>query len=193
MPAETARHDEAIPPVARAPDLRTSMIQASLALDAAPRPAGITRFPVLAPNGASIVLPPMNPAPRREPPLWTRVGLEANPAAAREPLLGPRLEALVLRPVTPCRILAAVLARGLAGDDARLETIVDEALLLAREALERIEEDLETVAVRDPACHSVLHALLHLKGFQALAAHRVAHSLWTRGRRDAGAWVAHRS
>jgi serine O-acetyltransferase len=153
----------------------------------------LARFPALAARGASIVLPPMNPAPRRDLPLWTRVGLEASRAAAREPLLRPRLEELVLRPVTPCRILAAVLARALAGDDARLETILDEALLLDREALEHVEEDLETVTVRDPACHSVLHALLHFKGFQALATHRVAHSLWSRGRRDAGAWVAHRN
>ncbi len=165
----------------------------SAALDDVTRPPGPARFPVLAATGPGIVLPPLTSAPRRELPLWTRVGLEATRAATREPLLRTRLEALVLTPATPGRILGAVLARGLAGGDARLETLVDEALLVDRETLECVEEDLETVMVRDPACHSVLHALLHLKGFQALAAHRVAHSLWTRGRRDAGAWLAHQA
>src|SRR4029453_872459 len=99
------------------------MTLASPALDAAPRPAtGLARFPTLAATRPNIVLPPLEPAPRRELPLWMRVGLEASRAAAREPLLRPRLEALVLTPVTPGRIVGAVLARGLAGGDARLET-----------------------------------------------------------------------
>ena len=170
------------------------MTHASPAIaDPSPRAAGPAALPVFLAAGPGIVLPPLEPASRGELPLWMRVGLEASRAAAREPLLRPRLEALVLTPVTPSRIVGAVLARGLAGGDERLETIVDSALLVDRDTLECIEEDLETVAVRDPACHSVLHALLHLKGFQALAAHRVAHSLWTRGRRDAGAWLAHQA
>jgi serine O-acetyltransferase len=122
-----------------------------------------------------------------------RVGLEASRAAVREPLLRPRFEALVLAPATPGRIVAAVLSDRLAGGDANLRAIVDEAVLVDRTVVARIEEDLDAVTARDPACPSALHALLHGKGLQALAAHRVAHSLWSRGRRDAAGWVAHQT
>ena len=167
------------------------MLQPSLARREAPTPAGAATLAPPDPRRSAIVLPLVDPPAPAELPLWTRIGLEASRAAAREPLLRPRLEALVLRPATPGRIVAAVLAKNLAGADARLEAIVDEALLVDRAALASIEEDLEAVTRRDPACHSVLDALLHLKGLHALAAHRVAHSLWTRGRRDAAAWLAH--
>jgi serine O-acetyltransferase len=59
--------------------------------------------------------------------------------------------------------------------------------------LPSVEADLVAVSVRDPACRSPLHALLYFKGFHALQAHRVAHSLWRRGRRDAAAWLANRT
>ena len=166
------------------------MLHPSLARREAPTSAAAT-IPLPGTSRSAIVLPLGDPPAPPELPLWTRVGLEATRAAAREPLLRPRLEALVLRAATPGRIVAAVLAKSLAGDDERLEAIIDEALLVDRPVLACIEEDLEAVTRRDPACHSVLHALLHLKGFHALAAHRVAHSLWTRGRRDAAAWLAH--
>ena len=170
------------------------MLKPSLPSRAVPSPLGApAALPMPARSRADIVVPAANQSPLPELPLWSRVGLEATRAAAREPLLRPRLEALVLGQATPGRVVAVVLARTLAGDDARLETIVDEALLVDRATLACIEEDLETVAQRDPACRSVLHALLHLKGVHALAAHRVAHSLWTRGRRDAAAWLAHQA
>ena len=156
-------------------------------------PGDAAALPMPARGRADIVVPAANASPLPELPLWSRVGLEATRTAARELLLRPRLESLVLQHATPGRIVGAVLARTRAGDDARLETIVDDALLVDRDALARIEEDLETVAQRDPACRSVLHALLHLKGFQALATHRIAHSLWTRGRRDAATWLAHQA
>lgn len=44
--------------------------------------------------------------------------------------------------------------------------------------------DLVAVLDRDAACERLIEPLLYFKGFHALAAHRVAHSLWTRGRRD---------
>jgi serine O-acetyltransferase len=168
------------------------MLKPTLPSHAAATPASGT-LPLPLRGAPEIVVSPLRPAAQPELPLWTRVALEATRTAASEPLLRPRVEALVLKAVTPGRVVAAVLSRTLGDDDARLETLVDNALLVDRAALASIEEDLETVARRDPACHSVLHALLHLKGFHALAVHRVAHSLWTRGRRDAAAWLAHQA
>ena len=44
--------------------------------------------------------------------------------------------------------------------------------------------DLAAVCDRDPACLGPAHALLFLKGYQALQAHRLAHALWMAGRRS---------
>jgi serine O-acetyltransferase len=126
-------------------------------------------------------------------PLWVQVEREAFAAAACEPALRALLDALVLSHATPACIVAAVLSRRLAGGDAGLTEIVGEALAGDRDILECVEGDLEAVTARDPACRSALHALVHLKGFQALAAHRVAHSLWTRGRGDAASWLSHQT
>ncbi|KAF3782846.1 Serine acetyltransferase 1 [Nymphaea thermarum] len=45
-----------------------------------------------------------------------------------------------------------------------------------------VREDLKAVKERDPACVSYVQCLLNFKGFLAVQAHRVAHSLWTKGR-----------
>ncbi len=49
-------------------------------------------------------------------------------------------------------------------------------------AAEPVLADLVCRKRRDPACRSYLGALLHMKGFQALQAYRVAHWLWGQGR-----------
>jgi len=46
-----------------------------------------------------------------------------------------------------------------------------------------LRADLLAVTERDPACLDAAHCLLHYKGFLGLQAHRVAHVLWTRGRK----------
>ena len=52
--------------------------------------------------------------------------------------------------------------------------------------------DLLAVLDRDPACINALHAVLNLKGFHALVAHRFSAGLWRLGRREAALWVANR-
>ena len=46
-----------------------------------------------------------------------------------------------------------------------------------------IRKDIKAIYQRDPACFSYVHALLYLKGFHALQAHRIQHALWKRGQR----------
>jgi serine O-acetyltransferase len=113
--------------------------------------------------------------------------------AEREPLLRHTVEAIVLRHETPARIAGAVLARGLQpgpAQDATLQELFVDTLCADPALLPLLEADLAAVATRDPACRSYLHALLHLKGFRALQVHRIAHSLWTRGRPDVAHWLA---
>ncbi|CAN4121997.1 unnamed protein product [Withania somnifera] len=43
--------------------------------------------------------------------------------------------------------------------------------------------DLRAVKERDPACVSYVHCFLNFKGFLACQAHRIAHRLWTKGRK----------
>jgi serine O-acetyltransferase len=133
---------------------------------------------------------------RRVPDLWCEIERSALEAAAREPSLKRQLAKTVLTPATPPGIVGAVLERCLLcgrDDAATLRGLVAETLIDDPAVLPSLEADLEAVSVRDPACRSPLHALLHFKGFHALQAHRVAHSLWRRGRRDAAAWLAGRA
>jgi serine O-acetyltransferase len=44
--------------------------------------------------------------------------------------------------------------------------------------------DIVAVYDRDPACDRFLLPMLFFKGFQAIQAYRIAHWLWTKGRRD---------
>jgi serine O-acetyltransferase len=136
------------------------------------------------------------PQARRERDLWCDIERAALEAAAREPSLRRQFAKTVLTPATPPAIVGEVLARRLVSDRddvATLRGIVAETLVDDPAVLPSVEADLEAVSARDPACHSPLHALLYFKGFHALQAHRVAHSLWRRGRRDAAAWLANRT
>ncbi|CAN4097157.1 unnamed protein product [Withania somnifera] len=46
-----------------------------------------------------------------------------------------------------------------------------------------VAADLRAVKERDPACVSYVHCFLNFKGFLACQAHRIAHRLWTKGRK----------
>jgi serine O-acetyltransferase len=52
--------------------------------------------------------------------------------------------------------------------------------------------DMTAVFERDPACTSMLEPILYFKGFHALQSHRVAHSLWTQGRRSLASFLQNR-
>jgi len=43
--------------------------------------------------------------------------------------------------------------------------------------------DLHAVRDRDPACESFAQAVLNFKGYQAIQSYRIAHALWSRGRK----------
>ena len=127
--------------------------------------------------------------------LAARLRRQAHEHVLRDPFLRRLLDELVLAHETAAQIVGAVLVRSLAAGHA--EAALHELLLqvLAEDAgvLLALEADLDAVTTRDPACRSALHALLHLKGFQALQLHRVAHSLWRRQRDGAALWLAGQS
>jgi serine O-acetyltransferase len=46
---------------------------------------------------------------------------------------------------------------------------------------------------RDPACHRLIQPILYFKGYQAMQSYRVAHWLWTQGRRDLAYYIQMRT
>nr|CAN73952.1 hypothetical protein VITISV_007126 [Vitis vinifera] len=51
------------------------------------------------------------------------------------------------------------------------------------EIMGAVKDDLRAVKERDPACISYVQCLVNFKGFLACQAHRVAHRLWSQGRK----------
>jgi serine O-acetyltransferase len=118
--------------------------------------------------------------------LWLQLRAEVAEIARAEPLLAPGLQALVLDQKGLQQALAAILADRLATTHlpapalaaALAEVLMGDAALEAA-----VQRDLRAILDRDPAARSAAQPLLHFKGFHALEAHRVAHALWTQGRR----------
>ena len=128
--------------------------------------------------------------------LWSEIGRLAGEMAAREPFLRHMLEETVLSHEAPAQIVGAALSRRLGSgraQDAALRALVTDTLGKDHSVLEFLEADLVAVTTHDPACRSCLHALLNLKGFHALQSHRVAHSLWKRGRQDVAHWLSNQA
>ncbi|WP_445680133.1 serine O-acetyltransferase [Radicibacter daui] len=125
--------------------------------------------------------------------LWETARREAENLAAREPVLRSVLDAQVIRPTDGKAILAHVLAARLAvaGADAQaLFELIEGVLAEEKAILPAVEADLGAVRARDPACATLLHALLNLKGFQGLQTYRIAHALWHQGRSELALWLS---
>jgi len=120
-------------------------------------------------------------------PVWGRVRDEAEAIARREPALAGLVHATVLDQPSLEEAIAERVSNRLA--DPQLHTThIRNAF---RSALEEdptladvMRVDIVAVYDRDPACARLIEPILYFKGFQALMAHRVAHSLWQGGRRD---------
>lgn len=119
-------------------------------------------------------------------PVWSRIRLEAEAAIAGEPLLGGLVHSSVLHHPSFERALAYRISMKLTSPEMSgqmVRELVDEALedpAIAGAA----RADIVAICDRDPATHTFLQPLLYFKGFQAVQAYRVAHHLWTQGRRE---------
>ena len=120
-------------------------------------------------------------------PVWSRIRLEAEASVAGEPLLGGMVHSSVLHHPTFERALAYRIAMKLTSPEMSgqiLREIVDQALAEEPEIAQSARADIVAICDRDPACHTFLQPLLYFKGYQAVQSYRVAHHLWTTGRRD---------
>ncbi|MEM0908330.1 MAG: serine O-acetyltransferase [Pseudomonadota bacterium] len=120
-------------------------------------------------------------------PVWRRIRDEAEAIAKREPTMAGLIHATVLDQPSLEDALAERISSRLTDPalpaahirNAFIDALADEPLLA-----DVFRVDLVAVLDRDPACERLIEPLLYFKGFHALTAHRIAHSLWIRGRRD---------
>ena len=129
-------------------------------------------------------------------PLWQAIREEVSEEAAREPILASFLHASVLNHKSledslgfllagklECSVLPAMLVRELIAD------AVEASPKIGRSA----RADIRAVQERDPAAKRFSEPFLYFKGFHALQIHRVAHWLWSEGRRDLALFLQSRT
>lgn len=118
--------------------------------------------------------------------LWEIMRREAEVISAAEPLLSGYLNTAILNHDSFEAALSFRLASKLESSLLPLvlmRDVVEEALKSDPNISETVQYDIAAVYARDPACDDVSMAFLFLKGFQALEVQRIAHWLWTNGRR----------
>ncbi len=129
-------------------------------------------------------------------PVWVQVRSGAQELVEREPLMASLAHAVVLHHDSFEDALGYRLAQKLANPEMSellLREIAAEAFADSNDIVDAARADVVAVFDRDPACHSYLQPILYFKGFQALQAYRIAHSLWLRGRRDLAYFIQMRT
>jgi serine O-acetyltransferase len=129
-------------------------------------------------------------------PVWAQLRQEAEAVRTGE----PSLAGMVLATILQQRSLEAAVAHRIAE---RLDH-PDLSASLIRQAFAEFSEahsgfrdilraDIMAVLDRDPACARVIEPVLYFKGFHAIETHRLAHWLWTSGRRDFALYLQSRA
>ncbi|THF95357.1 hypothetical protein TEA_023952 [Camellia sinensis var. sinensis] len=118
--------------------------------------------------------------------LWLRMKDEARSDVDQEPILSSYYFTSILSHDSLGTALGNHLSLKLSDSSLPSGTLYDLFLgMLAedQEIMNAVKDDLRAVKERDPACISYVHCFLNFKGFLAIQAHRVAHKLWTQGRK----------
>ncbi len=129
-------------------------------------------------------------------PVWATAREEAEAIAAAEAALASLAHAAILRHATLEDALAARIAHKLGDAEVlpmALRDLAAEAFADDPRIGRAARADIVAIRDRDPACTRFVEPLLFFKGFQAVTAQRVAHWLWSRGRRDAAQFIQMRS
>lgn len=118
-------------------------------------------------------------------PLWQTICTEAQQALEAEPVLASYFANAVLNHSSLEEALAHNLAAQLATSAVPAEML--QQLFVGVMAADtsigvKLRQDLRAHVDRDPACDKYSTPLLYFKGFHALQAHRMAHSLWQQSR-----------
>jgi serine O-acetyltransferase len=120
-------------------------------------------------------------------PVWDRITREAHDAVRAEPLMGGLIHACILHHKSIERALSYRISAKLCSNEMSmviLREIAEDAYAASPDLVEAARADLVAVYERDPACHRFLQPILYFKGYQAVQCYRIAHWLWTEGKRD---------
>ena len=113
--------------------------------------------------------------------IWDKLREEAKTDLEREPALASYLYSTILAHKKVEDVLAFVLANKLASTvllDSQLLELFSAQYRKHKHLTRMMLADMQAVFERDPACDRYLAIVLFFKGFQAIQAQRVAHSLW---------------
>lgn len=114
-------------------------------------------------------------------PVWEQLFKEAEETAAKEPVLEKLLNENILSQSSLEAALAYRISRKLghnAISEPALHLLFEDVLSADPTIVECARQDILAINERDPAARGFLSPFLYYKGFQALTAYRVAHSLW---------------
>jgi serine O-acetyltransferase len=129
-------------------------------------------------------------------PIFARMRTEAEETIHREPEISGIMMSTILDHDTLegaiIHRLAARLGHPEVPGDLIRETYLD-VLAYDPSIADAFRADLVAVVDRDPACVRVIEPVLYFKGFHAIQTHRLAHALWTAGRRDFALYLQSRS
>jgi serine O-acetyltransferase len=129
-------------------------------------------------------------------PVWNRVREEAEDTAHREPELASFIYSTILHHDTLEAAVTHRISERLSHPDVSGD-LIRQAYAGALEDQPSMSVDIraDIIAVhdRDPATHRYLEPVLYYKGFHAIQTHRLAHWLWSKGRRDFAYYLQSRS
>jgi serine O-acetyltransferase len=129
-------------------------------------------------------------------PIWTSVRDEAREATERDPLLSAFLYSSILNHETLEEAVIHRISERLSHPDFSSDIIRHTFKAMLRDRPEWgdiVRIDIQAYYDRDPACDRFLMPVLYFKGFHAIQTHRLAHWLWTQGRKDFALYLQSRS
>ena len=129
-------------------------------------------------------------------PIWGSLLNEARTAAAQDPLLSAFFYSTILNHHSLEESVIYRICELLDHPDMQ-------AVLLRQTFSEMLHDwpewgailrvDIQAVYERDPACTRFIEPILYFKGFHAIQTHRLAHWLWSKGRKDFALYLQSRS
>jgi serine O-acetyltransferase len=129
-------------------------------------------------------------------PVWARIRDEAEAVVRNEPEIGTFIFSSILHHDTLEAAVIHRVAQRLDHADVSAE-MIRQAYTDALEAEPKIGEafraDIVAVFDRDPATDRFIEPVLYYKGFHAIQTHRLAHWLWSQGRKDFAYYLQSRS
>lgn len=129
-------------------------------------------------------------------PMFARVRIEAEEAAARDPALTAFMMTAILDHSSLEQAVAHRVAERLDHRDlpaAMIRHAYDDLIARDPSIGAAFRADMMAVLDRDPACLRMMEPLLYFKGFHALQTHRLAHASLKAGRRDFAMYLQSRA